>query len=165
MKNNIFYKNINKSTQYKSENFEKLSDFSHQDEIINPSNNKKYNPDIELKYKSKELERNEKYKLNNLIYNPITNIIPNNIQSSEDLILKIDDDKYDFKKLLMEKEKERSQILINFNETNDKVIVNENINSSSIKTFYDLKETSTNMNNNNKYNDLLNELKDLGIIN
>jgi hypothetical protein len=126
--------------------------------------NKKYNPDIDVKYKNKELDRNEKYTLNNSIYNPITNIIPETINSSKDLILEISDTKYDFKKLLMEKEKERAELAVTYQKS-DQITYTDD--SSSAPSFTDLKEQSTNQNikNNNKYNDLFNELKDLGIFN
>ena len=141
MNNNIFYKNINK----------------------------KYNPDIESKYKNKESERLSEFELTNIIYNPITNIIPTQIKSSADLILENVKNNDDFKKLLIEKEKERlDQELYYFKDNNKSIPPPVNYNSvlpTENKTFNDLQKLSNNNNNNTKsYNNLLTNLKDLGII-
>ena len=113
-------------------------------------NKDKFNPDINDKIKNKEYERNStKYNLNTTIYNPITGIIPQNITSNKDLKLNIDTNcnQIDIKKLIMEKERERME-----QDASYKPMETKTVNKESNKS------------ENNKYN-ILNSLKDLGILN
>jgi len=145
MENNIFFKNKNKD---------------------------KFNPDINNKLKTKEDERTENiFTSSKTIYNPITGVIPTNIKCANDLILKTENNKVDIKKLIMEKENERlSQDNlykpVKTKTTNDTIVNNSNKNY--IETFNELKRsTNTNNkenNNDSKYNNILEGLKDLGII-
>ncbi len=140
-------------------------------------NNKKFNPDIELKLNSLENERTKtKFNLNKTIYNPITGVIPQKINSQNDLILEKETIKSDIKSLVIEKENERKQQNELFKPIKTKVINNtldnsnklpkENINNDYLKTYDELKNsakpnTSINLNN---YDNILVGLKELGII-
>ena len=118
-------------------------------------NKEKFNPDIEDKIKNKEHERNfTKYNLNTTIYNPITGIIPQNITSNKDLKLNIDTTQIEIKKLLQEKERERQQQYATYKPQQTKIINNNDVNCMKINPNSE----------NNKYN-ILNSLKDLGILN
>ena len=122
-------------------------------------NKEKFNPDIDDKIKNKEYERNStKYNLNTTIYNPITGIIPQNITSNKDLKLNINSNQIDIKKLIMEKERERA-----IQDATYKLQPNisSNIESNCMKISSNIE---SNKSENNKYN-LLNSLKDLGILN
>jgi len=71
----------------------------------------KFNPDIEPRLKNKEVERdNTRFEMSNLIYNPITGVVPDKITNVNDLIICKDEsfDKVDIQRLINEKEKERS---------------------------------------------------------
>jgi hypothetical protein len=145
MENNIFFKNKNKD---------------------------KFNPDIDNKLKTKEDERTENiFTSSKTIYNPITGVIPTNIKCANDLILKTENNKVDIKKLIMEKENERlSQDNlykpIKTKTTNDTIVNNNSKNY--IETFNELKRSTNTINkennNDSKYNNILEGLKDLGII-
>lgn len=145
MENNIFFKNKNKD---------------------------KFNPDIDNKLKIKEDERTENiFTSSKTIYNPITGVIPTNIKCANDLILKTENNKVDIKKLIMEKENERlSQDNlykpIKTKTTNDTIVNNNS--KTYIETFNELKQSTNTINkennNDSKYNNILEGLKDLGII-
>jgi len=145
MENNIFFKNKNKD---------------------------KFNPDIDNKLKTKEDERTENiFTSSKTIYNPITGVIPTNIKCANDLILKTENNKVDIKKLIMEKENERlSQDNlykpVKTKTTNDTIVNNNSKNY--IETFNELKRSTNTINkennNDSKYNNILEGLKDLGII-
>ena len=123
-------------------------------------NKEKFNPDINDKIKSKEHERNStKYNLNTTIYNPITGIVPQNITSNKDLKLNIDTTQIEIKKLLQEKERERQQQDSTYKPQQTKIINNNDVNNNDVNC---MKINSNS--ENNKYN-ILNSLKDLGILN
>lgn len=154
----------------------------------------KYNPDIEPKLKNKETERNNtKFNLSTNIYNPITGIIPNEINNSNDLILTNTNTNVDFNQLIASKENERKQQMEQLKPIKTKVINNEHwqkkplennieiktneqihdsINRTNyIETYEDLKRGSLNIihqqktiKQNDNYNSILEGLKDLGII-
>ena len=142
------------------------------DNIFIKLNKNKFNPDIEIKLNSLENERsNTKFNLNKQIYNPITNIIPQKINCQNDLILEKDNTKIDIKSLVLKKENERNQQNDLFKPVKTKVINNsvENTNLVSnndyIKTYNELKnEPTSNIPKQNNYDNILNGLKDLGII-
>jgi hypothetical protein len=117
-------------------------------------NKEKFNPDINDKIKNKEHERNStRYNLNTTIYNPITGIVPQNITSNKDLKLNIDTPQIEIKKLLQEKERERMEQDATYKPQQTKIINNED-NCMKINPTTE----------NNKYN-ILNSLKNLGILN
>ena len=71
----------------------------------------KFNPDIEPRLKNKEVERdNTRFEMSNLIYNPITGVVPVKITNVNDLVICKDEsfDKINIQRLINEKEKERS---------------------------------------------------------
>ena len=81
-----------------------------EDNIFFKNKKDKYNPDINDKFYQKENERlNNNYNLSNVIYNPITGIIPTNIKSPDDLRINNDNNIYNINKLISEKENERKQ--------------------------------------------------------
>ena len=70
----------------------------------------KFNPDIEQKLKIKETERDSTtFEFQSSIYNPITGLIPNKINSVNDLVLEKDTfiDKVNIQKLISDKNAER----------------------------------------------------------
>lgn len=59
-----------------------------EDNIFIKMNKTKFNPDVDKKIKIEEFERtNTKYNMTNVIYNPITGIVPTNVKSANDLTL------------------------------------------------------------------------------
>lgn len=146
--------------------------------IFVKNNNKKYNPDIEPKLNSLESERTQiKFELNKTIYNPITGIIPQKINSQNDLILEKDTIKIDIKSLVLEKENERKQQndlfkpiktkIINNNLENSNKLPKDNSNNDYLKTYDELKngtQINNNVINQNNYDNILVGLKELGII-
>lgn len=151
----------------------------------------KFNPDVEQKLKVKETERDStKFDLQNSIYNPITGVVPNKINSVKDLVLEKDTslDKVNIQKLIADKNAERinqdniykpikTKVINNvpIQQTNE---VKENTKSQTqsvnrtnyMETHEDMKrgvynkpsthQTTTK----NNYNNILDGLKDLGII-
>jgi hypothetical protein len=141
----------------------------------------KYNPDIENKLKGKEIEReNTEFDLLKSIYNPITGIIPKEVKTNQDLILEKDltYSSSDIKKLILEKENERIIQDSQYKPIKTKVINNtpendNNIKNNYIETFEDLKKSLnsnkkdlaiTNNTQKKNYDNILDGLKDLGII-
>lgn len=153
----------------------------------------KFNPDIEGLTNQKEKERIEvKFDRTKTIYNPITGIIPKNIKDANDLV--IDNIKptsiLQINKMIKDKEKERKEQDIKLKPVKTKVINNNLSNNvetieqtevvvekkqivqrNYLQTHSDLKNGSvTNINsqgvvNKSNYNNILDNLKDLGIIN
>jgi hypothetical protein len=126
---------------------------------------KKFNPDVLLKMQTKENERsNMKVEMKNNIYNPITNIIPEKITKQSDLMLNFDNNKVDIRKQLLAKELERNNQDTQYKPVQTKMI-NENLTNININNFIELKQSNKNTNTNNKkYNSVLDNLKDLGIL-
>lgn len=142
----------------------------------------KFNPDVENKLKNTENERSStKFNLNTSIYNPITGVIPSKIKSANDLTLEKDVSitKNNIQKLISEKTLERNNQDTQYKPVKTKVVNNipieqkpkqQNNNTNYIETHEDMKKGSTNIKNNipalqtNKYNNILDGLKDLGII-
>lgn len=126
---------------------------------------KKFNPDVLLKMQTKENERsNMKVEMKNNIYNPITNIIPEKITKQSDLMLNFDNNKVDIRKQLLAKELERNNQDTQYKPVQTKMI-NENLTNTNINNFIELKQSNKNTNTNNKkYNSVLDNLKDLGIL-
>ena len=154
----------------------------------------KFNPDVDEKMKGKESEREKtRFELTTSIYNPITGVVPSQIRSNNDLVLQKDCaySTTDIKKLIMEKENERVNQDIQYKPVKTKVINNNPQNSyvgvnqpnqdtyqqqsrtNYIETYEELKKGSAhvkseqekNINSNkDKYNNILDGLKDLCII-
>ena len=160
MEQNIFYSQKNNILQAQMS--------KHDTENINDCS-RKYNPDIDDKYKIKKNERNNNnFNLSNIIYNPITGIIPSDIKSPNDLKINTLNHNDNIDKLISQKENERCQQDILYKPLQTK-IVNNNIqeNINNISNFDELKHQSTQINNiaDDKYNNILEGLKNLGIIN
>ena len=131
----------------------------------------KYNPDIENKLQSKESERNATiFNLTNSIYNPVTGVIPSQISSMNDLVLQVDNPytQNDIKNLIMNKELERQNQDTQFKPLQTKLTptTQQTNKTNYIETYEELKKGSSNNNNQSKekYNNILEGLKDLGII-
>lgn len=150
----------------------------------------KCNPDVENKFTGKENERdNTKFNLSTLIYNPITGVVPNQIRSNNDLILEKDIPytNSDTIALIAQKENERLNQDIQFKPLKTRVINNNPQNSLNqvennhnneisqvnrtnyIETYEELKKSSgiignEQSQNKEKFNGILDGLKDLGII-
>lgn len=133
--------------------------------IRNKNNiNHKFNPDILGKLENKDNERRTmKVDLTKTIYNPITNVVPQTVQKQSDLAISIDTSKIDMAKRVAEQKLARENQDIQYKPiaTN---FMNSNINTN-IQTFEELKENTTKQKtNSNKYYNVLDNLKDLGII-
>jgi hypothetical protein len=130
----------------------------------------KYNPDIENKLQSKESERNATiFNLTNSIYNPVTGIVPSQISTMNDLVLQVDNPytQNDIKNLIMNKELERQNQDTQFKPLQTKVLPTTTTQQTNyIETYEELKKNSSNNNKQSKekYNNILEGLKDLGII-
>lgn len=144
-------------------------------------NKQKYNPDIEPKLNNLENERiSTKFNLSKTIYNPITGVIPEKLNSQNDLFLQKDNLKIDIKSLVLEKENERTyqdetfkpiktKVINNIIQPSNNMIQNSSNqlrNNDYIKTYNELKnETQPKITTNqNNYDNILIGLKDLGII-
>ena len=131
----------------------------------------KYNPDIENKLQNKESERNATiFNLTNSIYNPVTGVIPSQISTMNDLVLQVDNPytQNDIKNLIMNKELERQNQDTQFKPLQTKITptTQQTNKTNYIETYEELKKGSSNNNNQSKekYNNILEGLKDLGII-
>ena len=137
----------------------------------------KYNPDINQKISTLTKARKENiFKKNTIVYNSITNQIPENIISHKDLELQKDSKLNNIDKLILKKEEERKLLdqeckLKNFKK---KIIMNDNTNNEVSSSFTEMKQIQSDYDNNrnkqieqnkNKYDNIINNLKDLGIIN
>jgi hypothetical protein len=138
--------------------------------IFIKNNKDKYNPDVLIQLSKKNSERSrDAFKTSNIVYNPITNNIPSNISSIRDLQLKQDEPVDNVNKLLMKLKDERSH---NYFIPKQKVLY-DNESDKPIQDFNDMKVSSEkylkdiqsqyNMDK-NKYNNILLNLKNLGIL-
>ncbi len=146
-------------------------------------NKNKYNPDIESKLNNISQERTQtKFNLSKTIYNPITGVIPDKLNTQNDLVLQKDKHIVDIKSLISQKEFERAEqneiykpiktkIVNNIIQDSNNLVKDDSFKNDSfknndyIKTYNELKHIipPTNINQNN-YNNILGDLKDLGII-
>jgi len=133
--------------------------------IFIKNNKKKFNPDVETKLNCVSNERDKtKFTLNKTIYNPITGVVPTKIESQKDLILE-KDNKIDIKKLVLQKENERLQQNELYKPMTTKIINPQTENENEcIKTYTELKYIEKKNPKDEKYNNILLGLKDLGII-
>ena len=134
----------------------------------------KFNPDVISKKDLIEKDRrNNIFKKNDVIYNSITNITPNNIKTSKDLELQKDTPIGNLDTLLAEKTKERNELETINKTSKHKIIVNNSVNEKA-QTYNELKselldytclQKNEIKNNKNKYENIIDNLKNLGIIN
>lgn len=134
-------------------------------------NKTKFNPDVEKKIKVEEFERsNTKYNMTNVIYNPITGVVPTNIKSANDLILNTDKtiNSREFNELLKAKERERQNIN-EISPVKTKVVSVSEVpadRTNYIETFEELRKPKMQQKVNTPgYNNIMDQLKTLGIIN
>ena len=110
------------------------------------------------------------FNLTNSIYNPVTGVIPSQISSMNDLVLQVDNPytQNDIKNLIMNKELERQNQDTQFKPLQTKITptTQQTNKTNYIETYEELKKSSTNNNKQSKekYNNILDGLKDLGII-
>jgi hypothetical protein len=135
----------------------------------------KFNPDVIMK--KDEFDKNRKvniFKKSTVTYNSITNQIPNNIKNQKDLELGKDSAIVDLENIIMQKKKEREEQDILLKPHKQKLVLNNNINDNKNQDFNELKTEQTQYlniqkkiieTNKNKYDDIMNNLKDLGILN
>lgn len=137
----------------------------------------KYNPDVNQKKSTLEKTRKENvFKKNTVVYNSITNQIPENIKSHKDLELEKDAAINNMDKLIKKKEEERLALEKEFKSKNpkQKIIMSNNSTTDQPSTFTEMKKIQNDYavdhnkkieTNKNKYGDIMKNLKDLGIIN
>ena len=137
----------------------------------------KYNPDIKNKKSALEKTRKENiFKKNTIVYNSITNQVPENIRSHKDLELEKDNAITNINQLIKKKNEERYALEEQFKQKTPKqkiIMTDNNITEKSstytemkkIQTEYAIQHTKKVETNKNKYDDIMKNLKDLGIIN
>jgi len=135
----------------------------------------KFNPDV-LKKKD-DVDKNRKinvFKKSNTTYNSITNHTPESIKSQKDLELQKDSVIQNLESIIMQKKKEREEQEIQLKPQKQKIIIEENIEQKKIQDFNEMKEEQTEYlnthkkvveDNKNRYDDILCNLKNLGILN
>jgi hypothetical protein len=135
----------------------------------------KSNPDVLIKKSTTEKNRIETvFKKSDLVYNSITNIVPENIRSSKDLELKRDLPLTNLELLIQQKTNERNEEDNNNKLIKQKVIINDDIKTNDSLIHKELKNEQNEFskiqidkiqNNKDRYNDIMSNLKNLGIIN
>lgn len=135
----------------------------------------KFNPDVINNLSKKTLERKKiNYLESKVIYNGITNKVPDNIKNSKDLELNIDEsiDNNSMKKLIKQKEDERNKQDYNLKPQKLKCLPENLIVDKYIENFDELKKHSEAYNKKSvneiicqksKYDNIILNLKDLGI--
>jgi hypothetical protein len=137
-------------------------------------NKTKFNPDIDIKTNEIKSHREiNVFKKSNNIYNSITNQIPEDIKSQKDLELNKDKPIENIKDLIMNKAKERLEQEQTLKPIKQKILNNNEIINNNKQHFNDLKNEQTNFineqqkiinNNKSKYENILENLKSLGIL-
>ena len=135
----------------------------------------KSNPDVLIKKSTTEKTRTEVvFKKSDLVYNSITNNVPENIRSQKDLELKRDLPLTNLELLIQQKNSERIEEDNNNKLIKQKVIVNDDIKTNDNLVHKELKNEQIEFskiqnnkikNNKDRYDDIINNLKNLGIIN
>lgn len=133
----------------------------------------KYNPDVLKKKESEDKNRTQQiFKKTNVTYNSITNQTVNNIKSQKDLELPKDTYLSNVEQIILQKKKERDDFDNNNKPIKQKILTNEVPQIS--ETFNELKDEQIDFidkqkklseNNKNKFDDIMTNLKNLGIIN
>ena len=136
----------------------------------------KFNPDVINNLSKKTLERKKiEFLESKIIYNGITNDIPNKINNSKDLKLVIDEsiDTNTMKKIIKQKEDERSKQDYDLKPQKLKCLPENLIIDKHIENFDELKKNSESHINKitqeqtqqkSKYDNIISNLKDLGIL-
>lgn len=146
------------------------------DNIFLKNKKDKCNPDILSNLSKKNAERKKsEFQSSNTIYNPITNIVPNQIKNSKDLFLQKDShlDNNALRKMLKTKEDERQRQDYELKPQKLKSLPNEQVVDKHIENFNELKKNSemyvnkiqaTQEQQKSNYRDIISNLKGLGII-
>lgn len=138
----------------------------------------KFNPDV-IKNASKKTGERKKteFQVSKTVYNPVTNeAVPDTIKSAKDLKLKKDDclNNNDIKKMIKEKQNERTKQEYDLKPVKLKAIPDDLIVDKHIENFDELKKNSEahvkkviqeHSVQKNKFDNIISNLKDLGIIN
>ena len=141
-------------------------------------NQTKFNPDINSKNEAIKNDRETNiFMKSNITYNSITNHVPIDIKSQKDLELNKDKPLENLKDIILNKAKERMEQEQLFKPIKQKILINtENNNTENNnvpQNFNDLKidqtifndnQQTTINNNKNKYENILKNLKSLGIL-
>jgi hypothetical protein len=137
----------------------------------------KYNPDIIQKKNNLDKIRKENiFKKNTIVYNSITNQVPENIMSYKDLELEKDVTINNINQLIAKKTKERNELEEEFKQKTpkQKIVMHDNTVNNNSSTFNEMKKIQSEYiidhtkkieTNKNKYDHIMKNLKDLGIIN
>lgn len=136
----------------------------------------KSNPDVLIKKSTTEKTRNEVvFKKSDLVYNSITNNVPEIIRSQKDLELKRDLPLSNIDLLIQQKNNERiEEDNINNKNNKQKVIINNETVTTNNSIHTELKieqseftkiQNNKIKNNKDRYDDIIINLKNLGIIN
>ncbi len=135
----------------------------------------KFNPDV-LKKKD-DIDKNRKvnvFRKSNTTYNSITNHTPENIKSQKDLELQKDSVIQNIDSIIMQKKKEREEQEIQLKPAKHKLVMEDTISEKKIQDFNEMKDEQNEYlnthkkvveTNKNRYDDILNNLKNLGILN
>lgn len=135
----------------------------------------KFNPDVSKK--TDDFNKSRKcmiFKKSNVIYNPITNTVPTNITNQKDLELTKDTVISNLSSIVLNKKKEREVQESTLKPIKQKIVINNQFQKEEVTEFLDLKNEQTKyldshnkfiQTNKNKYDDIMNNLKNLGIIN
>ena len=146
------------------------------DNIFLKNKKDKCNPDVLSNLSKKNTERKKsEFQSSNTIYNPITNIVPNQIKNSKDLFLQKDShlDNNALRKMLKTKEDERQRQDYELKPQKLKSLPNEQVIDKHIENFNELKKNSEIYVNKvqasqdqqkSNYRDIISNLKGLGII-
>jgi hypothetical protein len=136
----------------------------------------KFNPDVNKKAENEDKNRKTKqiFKKSNQTYNSITNQVPTKIETQKDLELLKDNPLDNIEQIILQKKKEREDQDITLKPVKQKILLNETSESGDIiKDFNEMKDENTQCikqqkkiieNNKNKYEDIIKNLKNLGIV-
>jgi phosphoribosyl-dephospho-CoA transferase len=133
----------------------------------------KHNPDVLLKKDDFEKKRQENiFKKNSIVYNSITNKIPTDIKNQKDLELQKDSPINNLESIIAEKARERNEQDNQLKQTKQKVILNDEVaektlncvDLKNIQKYHAESRKKEIENNKNKYENIMLDLKDLGII-
>jgi hypothetical protein len=142
-----------------------------QNNIFFKQNKDKFNPDVIEKKKNLENDFSINIFKNNtkLVYNGIIDTVPNEVKSSKDLEIPKDDPIIDYQQLINSKCKERSEQDTQLKPIKQKIIVDQSVEKNDV--YSNMKEENKSFINNQnkiitntKLNNILENLKDLGIL-
>jgi hypothetical protein len=142
-----------------------------QNNVFFKQNKDKFNPDVIEKKKNLENDFSISIFKNNtkLVYNGIIDTVPNEVKSSKDLEIPKDDPITDYQQLINSKCKERSEQDTMLKPIKQKIIADQSVEKNDI--YSNMKEENKSFINNQnkiitntKLNNILENLKDLGIL-